>query len=115
MRIGLVSPYDFAYPGGVTEHVSHLAVEFRKLGHEVHILAPTSADAALLTDPHFHRFGRVVPIPANGSVARIELSVRAYSQVKRLLREAVEQAEASPLPEPATLRDGVYASEGWAM
>jgi TPP-dependent pyruvate/acetoin dehydrogenase alpha subunit len=29
--------------------------------------------------------------------------------VKRLLREAVERAEASPLPDPATLAEGVYA------
>jgi len=88
VRIGLVSPYDFAYPGGVTEHVKHLALEFRKVGHEVHILAPSSADPSVLRDQQFfHPFGRVVPIPANGSVARIELSVRAYTQVKRLLKE----------------------------
>src|SRR5437870_4912284 len=85
VRIALVSPYDFAYPGGVSEHVNHLAAEFRKLGHEVHILAPSSADPqSLRSQPFLHAFGRVVPIPANGSVARIELSVRAYTQVKRL-------------------------------
>jgi phosphatidylinositol alpha-mannosyltransferase len=88
MKIALVSPYDFAYPGGVAEHVRHLASEFRKLGHEVHILAPSSASpSSVPTEPFLHRIGRVVPIPANGSVARIELSLRAYPQVKRLLRE----------------------------
>ncbi len=88
MKIALVSPYDFAYPGGVTEHVSHLATEFRKVGHEVHILAPLSREIeSLKADPSLHPFGRVVPIPANGSVARIELSVRPYMQVKALLRE----------------------------
>lgn len=88
MKIALVSPYDFAYPGGVAEHVRHLATEFRKLGHEVHILAPSSAEpAGPDSEPFLHRFGRVVRIPANGSVARIELSLRPYPQVKRLLRE----------------------------
>jgi pyruvate dehydrogenase E1 component alpha subunit len=31
------------------------------------------------------------------------------SHVKRLLHDAVERAEASPLPDPATLLDGVFA------
>src|SRR5438874_11441028 len=87
MKIALVSPYDFAYPGGVTEHVSHLAAEFRRLDHEVHILAPSSVDPATLGEPFLHAFGRVVPLAANGSVARIELSARPYWQVKRLLQE----------------------------
>lgn len=88
MKIALVSPYDFAYPGGVAKHISHLAAEFRRLGHEVHILTPSSVDPATLQgEPYVHRIGRVVPVPANGSVARIELSFRAYLQVKRLLRQ----------------------------
>jgi phosphatidylinositol alpha-mannosyltransferase len=88
MRIALVSPYDFAYPGGVTQHVDHLAQEFRKVGHQVHILTPASSDvSANVPRPYLHRIGRVVSIPANGSVARIELSLRGYSQVKRLMRE----------------------------
>jgi phosphatidylinositol alpha-mannosyltransferase len=86
MKIALVSPYDFAYPGGVAEHINHLAAEFRKREHEVHILAPSSAGPEHPDgDPFLHVIGRVVPIPANGSVARIELSWRAYPQVKRLL------------------------------
>jgi TPP-dependent pyruvate/acetoin dehydrogenase alpha subunit len=32
------------------------------------------------------------------------------SSVKRLLNEALEKAEASPMPEPDTLLEGVYAS-----
>ena len=88
MKIALVSPYDLAYPGGEAEHVSHLAREFRAVGHEVHILAPSSADPVPLgSEPYLHRIGRVVPIPTNGSVARIDLSLRSYRRVKRLLRE----------------------------
>src|SRR5919204_350466 len=101
MKLALVSPYDFAYPGGVTEHVAHLAEQFRARGHEVHIIAPSSDDEAEpLTDlpGQVHRIGRVVSIPANGSVARITLSLRSYLQAKRLLQE--QQFDLIHLHEP---------------
>ncbi len=101
MKLALVSPYDFAYPGGVTEHVAHLAQQFRARGHDVHIIAPSSDDEAeseLVVDAPIHRIGRVVSIPTNGSVARITLSLRSYLQVKRLLRE--QQFELIHLHEP---------------
>lgn len=90
MKLALVSPYDFAYPGGVTEHVANLAEQFIARGHDVHIVAPSSDDE---TEPvvsvaaPIHRIGRVMSIPANGSVARITLSLRSYLQAKRLLQE----------------------------
>ncbi|MDQ3811668.1 MAG: glycosyltransferase family 4 protein [Chloroflexota bacterium] len=89
MKLALVSPYDYAYPGGVTEHVAHLAEQFYASGHEVHIIAPSSDDEtepAVSGASPVHRIGRVVSIPANGSVARITLSLRAYLQTKRLLQ-----------------------------
>lgn len=101
MKLALVSPYDFAYPGGVTEHVAHLAEQFRASDHEVHIIAPSSDDETEPTatgEAHVHRIGRVVSIPANGSVARITLSLRSYLQAKRLLQE--EQFDLIHLHEP---------------
>jgi phosphatidylinositol alpha-mannosyltransferase len=86
MKIALVSAYDYAYPGGVTEHVRNLADQFRSRNHEVHVIAPYSrrpGDPAV--DPTVHAVGRAMPIPANGSVARITLPLRGYLQVKRLL------------------------------
>jgi phosphatidyl-myo-inositol alpha-mannosyltransferase len=101
VKLALVSPYDFAYPGGVTEHVAHLAEQFLARGHEVHIVAPSSDDEAepiSSVDAPVHRIGRVVSIPANGSVARITLSLRSYLQAKRLLQE--QQFDLIHLHEP---------------
>src|ERR1700682_3815549 len=42
MKVGLVSPYDFASPGGGPAHVQHLARQLRLLGQEVLIFAPSS-------------------------------------------------------------------------
>lgn len=85
MKIALVSPYDYPYPGGVTEHISHLATEFRRSGHEVHIIAPQSAGVREQNGEIVHPVGTVVPVPANGSVARISLSLRLSRQVKEIL------------------------------
>src|SRR6266513_2203415 len=101
MKLALVSPYDFAYPGGVTEHVANLAEQFLASDHQVHIIAPSSDDETEPTaigDALVHRIGRVVSIPANGSVARITLSLRAYLQAKRLLQD--EQFDLIHLHEP---------------
>jgi phosphatidylinositol alpha-mannosyltransferase len=101
LKLALVSPYDFAYPGGVNEHVAHLAGQFRRRGHEVHIIAPSSdgeAEPCVGGEAFMHYIGRVVRIPANGSVARITLSLRSYLQTKRLLRE--QQFDLIHLHEP---------------
>ena len=42
MKIALVSPYDFAYPGGVTNHISSLEHYLTRMGHEVKVIAPAS-------------------------------------------------------------------------
>ena len=40
MRIALVSPYSWTYPGGVTRHIEALAEQFIADGHDVRVLAP---------------------------------------------------------------------------
>ena len=50
MKIGLVSPYDWSYPGGVRDHVWHLANEIIAMGHDVRIMAPASGPKGKLTE-----------------------------------------------------------------
>ncbi len=86
MKIALVSPYDYAYPGGVTEHISHLNAQFRGMGHEVRILAPSSQSEEELPYDNLYRVGKtIVGVPTNASVARISLSLTLSRQVKEIL------------------------------
>lgn len=84
MKIALVSPYDWAVPGGVNNHIAHLAEQFVALGHEPHIVAPSSkrvsGDICPLTS-----IGRPIPLRVSGSVARISLSLRTAGFVRRVL------------------------------
>src|SRR3954463_7694217 len=44
MRVALVSPYSWTYPGGVTRHIEALAAELDRAGHDIRVLAPFDAD-----------------------------------------------------------------------
>lgn len=98
MKILLVSPYDITYPGGANEHIHYLAAEYRAKGHEVRILAPASRGRPLPDEPGLHTIGRPVPIRANGSNARITLSLTLSRQVKDYL--AAERPDVVHLHEP---------------
>ena len=99
MKIALVSPYDYAYPGGVTEHISHLNAQFRSMGHEVRILAPSSQPEEELPHEYLYRVGKtIVKVPMNASVARISLSLTLSRQVKEIL--AKERFDVVHLHEP---------------
>lgn len=98
MKIALVSPYDYPYPGGVTSHIAHLDDEFTRLGHAVTILAPSSRDGDELAARRVVKLGSVVQVPANGSIARITLSLRLSGRVKQLLGQ--QQFDVIHLHEP---------------
>jgi len=85
MKIALVSPYDLAVPGGVNSHIHHLAENFAALGHEVRLIAPAS-DLSTLPENAIV-IGRPRSIPAGGSVARMAMSPRLASPVRRVLQE----------------------------
>ena len=81
MKIALVSPYDFAHPGGVVNHISCLEQQFTRMGHDVKIIAPGSKAMYTLGD-RFIRIGTPRPIPVSGSIARITLSLRIEHEIK---------------------------------
>ena len=87
MRVGLVSPYDFASPGGVNDHVRHLAVRLQQLGHETRIFAPSSRADVDFDSARFYRIGTPIAIPVNDSVARITLSFHLANRVAEIIEE----------------------------
>ncbi|MBX7267954.1 glycosyltransferase family 4 protein [Micromonospora sp. Llam7] len=81
MRIGIVCPYSFDVPGGVQNHVMDLAEALIGLGHEVSVLAPADEESAL--PAYVVSAGRAVPLPYNGSVARIAFGPVSTARVRR--------------------------------
>ncbi len=84
MKIALVSPYDFAYPGGVVNHITALEHCLTRMGHDVKVIAPVSAGVSVFGD-RFIPIGRPRSIPTNGAIARITLSVRLAARIKQVL------------------------------
>ena len=85
MRIGVVCPYAWDIPGGVQNHVRDLAEHLIGLGHEISVLAPADDDA-ILPDYVTHA-GRAVPVPYNGSVARVNFGFLSAARVRRWLHD----------------------------
>lgn len=86
MRIALVSPYDFAYPGGVNGHIARLAHCLRQWGHQVHILAPSSRPPGEPHLPYLVPLGRPIRIASGGATARITLSFWLVEKVRDTLQ-----------------------------
>ena len=98
MKIAMVSPYDFTWPGGVTIHVSQLSRELGRSGHEVQVLAPHSPSRECQDQDLLVPLGRSVPLPSNGSIARVSLSLWLARRVRALLQR--EQYDIIHLHEP---------------
>jgi phosphatidylinositol alpha-mannosyltransferase len=85
MKIALVSPYDWAVPGGVNHHVRPLAQQFIRAGHTVRVIAPSSQRWSHNSDYLTVIGEHVVGLPASGSVANVCISFNLGPRVKRLL------------------------------
>jgi|WetSurMetagenome_2_1015567.scaffolds.fasta_scaffold147300_1 phosphatidyl-myo-inositol alpha-mannosyltransferase len=97
MKIALVSPYDFSYPGGVVRHISSLEYYFTRMGHVVKIIAPASGTVTGYGD-RFIAIGTPRPIPTSGSIARITISLNLTNKVKAVLEK--EKFDVVHLHEP---------------
>jgi phosphatidyl-myo-inositol alpha-mannosyltransferase len=86
VKIGLVSPYVYPLPGGVTEHVRHLYENLRKRGHDVRIIT-SSHGLQRSSEGDIIRIGKGFSMPANGSMGTITLSPRFLSQVRDVLED----------------------------
>ncbi|MFD7022713.1 glycosyltransferase family 4 protein [Promicromonospora sukumoe] len=88
MRVGIVCPYSFDAPGGVQFHVRDLAEALQAAGHEVSVLAPSSDDTEL--PDVVTAAGRAVPVPYNGSVARLTFGPLTATRVRRWLEGGID-------------------------
>jgi phosphatidyl-myo-inositol alpha-mannosyltransferase len=99
VRIALVSPYSWTYPGGVTNHIEALAAELCAAGHDARILAPFDPDDALSRTLHrgarpqararperLVPLGRTVGVPANGAISNMAVTPTAMYRLRRELR-----------------------------
>jgi phosphatidylinositol alpha-mannosyltransferase len=77
----MVCPYSFDVHGGVQAHVLQLAEVFHARGHEVSVLAPSSPHVKL--PDYVVSGGKAVPIPYNGSVARLRFGPATHRMVKK--------------------------------
>ena len=100
MRIALVSPYSWTYPGGVTRHIEALADEFTAAGHEPRIITPFDPDDRLAVRLHrgvrpqarehpsnLVSLGRTIGLRANGAVSNVALMPSAAALLRRELRD----------------------------
>jgi phosphatidyl-myo-inositol alpha-mannosyltransferase len=99
MRIALVSPYSWTYPGGVTRHIEALAQQYLAQGHDVRVLTPY--DPADTPATLLHRgarpqpvalpdyaisLGRTIGFKANGAVSNLSVSPWGVARLTRELR-----------------------------
>ena len=105
MRVGLVCPYSLDVHGGVQNHVLDLARQLVALGHEVAVLAPGEQDAGL--PAYVTTTGRTLPMPYNGSVARVSFGPLVAGRVRRWLADG--RFDVLHIHEPATPSVSVLA------
>ena len=99
MRIALVSPYSWTYPGGVTRHIEALAEQHLAAGHDVRVLSPVDPDDRVAARMHrgahpsdrdlpewLVPLGRTLGFPSNGAVSNVPYTPTGVSALRRELR-----------------------------
>lgn len=86
MRVGIVAPTYRPYRGGVGEHVRHVALELRRLGHQTTVVTTRFGGGGEPDDEHVVRLGRAVLVPANGSLCPVAVAPAMRRRVRRVFR-----------------------------
>lgn len=99
MRVALVSPYSWTYPGGVTRHIEALRAELDRAGHDARVFAPFDPDLRRTAWAHrgarpqlrdvpewLTPLGASIGWPSNGAVSNVAASPSAVSKLRRELR-----------------------------
>jgi len=99
MRVALVSPYSWTYPGGVTRHIEALAHELMATGHDVRVLAPFDPDDRATARRHRGARPQPRPVPdwlvplgptigwhSNGAVSNLSHTPFAIGTLRRELK-----------------------------
>ena len=118
VKVCLVTPYSWSFPGGVLEHVDALADHLERQGHEVSVMAPNDPlDLRThILHPKLGRHGdlpkrvipvgRSVPLPSNGSLANLAFSPAVFRKVRR----AIERYR----PDVVHVHEPLLPPVGWA-
>src|SRR5919106_5963627 len=97
VKVGIVVPYSWSFPGGAVEHAELQAEALLALGADVRLLMgndPPGSFTRVLhprlgrhgeAPDHVIPLGRSVIVPANGSLPNIVLSPRSVLRVKQAL------------------------------
>src|SRR5919107_2855834 len=99
MRVALVSPYSWTYPGGVTRHIEALTGELLASGHDVRVFAPFDPDSRATALRHrgarpqarevpdwLVPVGTTIGWPSNGAVSNLPPWPDAVTALRRELR-----------------------------
>ena len=99
MRVAILSPYSWTYPGGVTRHIEALAERFIDDGHHVRVLAPYDPPGRYSSVLHrgarpqqveppdyLVSLGRTLSLKANQAVSNVSITPYALATAQHELR-----------------------------
>ncbi len=86
MKIGIVTPAFYPYPGGVTEHVYHTYLELERLGHDVKVITTSFGPGSSPCEHDVIRIGRAFSFPANGSICPVAVDLRMSNEFRKVFR-----------------------------
>jgi phosphatidylinositol alpha-mannosyltransferase len=86
LRVAIVAPYDLSKPGGVNNQIRAQAVALRRLGHDVRVYGPASAE---LEDGEIS-LGRAFTVSFAGTESGLGVDPRALVRIGRMFGRGVD-------------------------